>query len=248
MSEVFEKLGNDLDNRSVGMIYQKIIDVMRDCTAIGKDRKSGQGYMFRGVDAVMNELNPLFKKHGVFVVPIVISAQREERKQGTWIFTLLDVEYRFFAADGSYVTARVRGEGADSGDKSSNKAMSVAFKYACFQVLCIPTEEFIDPDADGPMDLSPAAKSTIEKSHPEGVFETSAADKAIAPAPAENKAPKFEITTENKPEPIKCSLCGEPIKATISKGEHRTAAQVAAVTGNKCAECYKLSRSFKGAE
>lgn len=26
--------------------------------------------------------------------------------------------------------------------------MSVAFKYACFQVFCIPTEEMIDPDAE----------------------------------------------------------------------------------------------------
>ena len=46
--------------------------------------------------------------------------------------------------------AVVQGEGMDSGDKSSNKAMSVAFKYACFQVFCIPTEEMKDPDADTP--------------------------------------------------------------------------------------------------
>ena len=36
----------------------------------------------------------------------------------------------------------------DSGDKATNKAMSIAFKYACFQVFCIPTEEMIDPDAE----------------------------------------------------------------------------------------------------
>ena len=29
-----------------------------------------------------------------------------------------------------------------------NKAMSVAYKYACFQVFCIPTEEMHDPDAE----------------------------------------------------------------------------------------------------
>ncbi len=29
-----------------------------------------------------------------------------------------------------------------------NKAMSIAFKYACFQVFCIPTEEMKDPDAE----------------------------------------------------------------------------------------------------
>ena len=37
----------------------------------------------------------------------------------------------------------------DSGDKATNKAMSIAFKYACFQVFCIPTEEMVDPDAEG---------------------------------------------------------------------------------------------------
>ena len=38
----------------------------------------------------------------------------------------------------------------DSGDKATNKAMSVAFKYACFQVFCIPTEDMTDPDAETP--------------------------------------------------------------------------------------------------
>lgn len=28
----------------------------------------------------------------------------------------------------------------DSGDKSLNKALSAAYKYACFQLFCIPTE------------------------------------------------------------------------------------------------------------
>ncbi len=42
-------------------------------------------------------------------------------------------------------------QGLDSGDKATNKAMSVAFKYACFQTFCIPTENLIDdPDADTP--------------------------------------------------------------------------------------------------
>ena len=42
----------------------------------------------------------------------------------------------------------VVGEGMDSGDKASNKAMSVALKYACFQLFMIPTEEMVDPDAE----------------------------------------------------------------------------------------------------
>lgn len=56
----------------------------------------------------------------------------------------------------------------DSGDKVSNKCMSVAYKYACFQILSIPTEETCaDPD-DTNEPLKPA---TPHKS----VSETSAA-------------------------------------------------------------------------
>ena len=43
-------------------------------------------------------------------------------------------------------------------DKSTNKAMAVAFKYACFQVFCIPTEEMKDPDAETPEPSSPNKK------------------------------------------------------------------------------------------
>ena len=43
----------------------------------------------------------------------------------------------------------------DSGDKASNKAMSSAFKYACFQVFCIATEEMKDPDAETPPPSTP---------------------------------------------------------------------------------------------
>ena len=56
--------------------------------------------------------------------------------------------YRFVATDGSQVSCVVEGEGMDSGDKASNKAMAVAHKYALLQVLMIPTEEQKDPDAE----------------------------------------------------------------------------------------------------
>ena len=50
--------------------------------------------------------------------------------------------------------------GMDSGDKATNKAMAIAFKYACFQVFCIPTEEMIDPDAESPEVKGKGKKTT----------------------------------------------------------------------------------------
>lgn len=143
-------------------IYQSIAAIMAECPAIGKNQKnSTQGFMYRGIDVVMNVLQPLMIKHKVFAVPEVLACDRTERltgKGGTLIFTALKVKYTFYAEDGSSVFAVVQGEGMDSGDKSSNKAMSVAFKYACFQVFCIPTEEMRDPDAETPPPSEPAVK------------------------------------------------------------------------------------------
>lgn len=140
-------------------IYKAILDIMKECPAISKDQKNQQqGFSYRGIDVVMNVFQPLLAKHRVFVVPEVLDSKREERQTargGNLIFTVLKMKYTFYAEDGSHVTAIVQGEGQDSGDKSSNKAMSVAFKYACFQVFCIPTEEMKDPDAETPPESVP---------------------------------------------------------------------------------------------
>lgn len=131
-------------------IYSAIIGVMRDIGAIKKDQKNlQQKYNFRGIDQVYNALQPAMVKNGVFAVPIVEKEERTERTndKGTVIFySRLHINYRFYAADGSYIEARVIGESMDTGDKATNKAMSAAYKYACFQVFCIPTEDM--PDAD----------------------------------------------------------------------------------------------------
>lgn len=137
------------------MIYKAISSVMSDIGVVGKDKiNKQQGFKFRGIDDVMNALNPALVKNKVFVVPEIIEQSREERttrQGGVLIYSICKVRYTFFTTDGSSVCAIVIGEGMDSGDKATNKAMSIAFKYACFQVFCIPTEELMeDPDAECP--------------------------------------------------------------------------------------------------
>lgn len=139
---------------------------MEDIGAISKSSKNqSQGFMYRGIDAVMNALQPALIKNKVFVVPEVMEQTREERtnaKGTTLIYSIAKIKYHFYAEDGSSVEAVVIGEGMDSGDKSMNKAMSIAFKYACFQVLCIPTEEMVDPDAEC-HELAKKASNSNEK-------------------------------------------------------------------------------------
>lgn len=150
-------------------IYNAINAVMSELGAIGKNSyNKQQGFDYRGVDDVMNALNPLLVKHKLFVVPEVIDHIRENRqtaKGGALVYSIIKMRYTLIAEDSSQISAVVIGEGMDSGDKASNKAMSVAYKYAMFQIFSIPTQEMkdapnpIDPDGESYMDVLPPKKN-----------------------------------------------------------------------------------------
>ena len=140
-------------------IYELIPKGMKMIKAIGKDSvNTQQKYKFRGIDAVYNALNPVMAELGLFIVPEIIDHRREERETETIYngqpkktilkYSILTIKYTMYAPDGSNVSCTVVGEGMDSGDKASNKAMSVAMKYAMFQMFMIPTEEMVDPDQE----------------------------------------------------------------------------------------------------
>lgn len=135
-----------------GKIYAAMAAIMKETDAIGKDqRNQQQGFQYRGIDDVYNAMHHVLAKHGVFMTPEVLDKSREERTnaKGTVLaFTIMRMKYTFYAEDGSSVSCTVEGEGMDSGDKSSNKAMAVAHKYAMLQTFCIPTAEQKDPDAE----------------------------------------------------------------------------------------------------
>jgi hypothetical protein len=152
--------GDKERNMNEGRIYQAVSEAMKDIEPIAKSRKNAQqNFRYRGIDDVMNELQPILVKHGIFIVPEVLEQAREERVSktgGNLIYSVQKTAFHFIANDGSKITAVVVGEGMDSGDKASNKALSVAFKYACLQIFCIPTEDAKDPDGETP---PPSTKS-----------------------------------------------------------------------------------------
>lgn len=105
----------------------------------------GQGsYKFRGIDDVYNALAPYLAEAGLCILPRVLERDQVERVSGkgnALFYTTLKMEFAFVSAkDGSSHTVSTYGEAMDSGDKSTNKAMSAAYKYACMQAFCIPTE------------------------------------------------------------------------------------------------------------
>ncbi len=139
---------------SVPAVYKAINAVQSELatTGISKDRKNQQqGYAFRGIDDCYGAIAPLLAKHGLVIIPRGQSrsvTERETKAGGALFYTTVDVEFDFVAVeDGSKHTAKMFGEAMDSGDKSTNKAQSAAYKYLCLQTFCIPTEGDNDADA-----------------------------------------------------------------------------------------------------
>lgn len=139
-----------LDEQTKPTVYEALSKVMADVQAVGKgDRNREQGYDFRGIDAVVNAVGPKLREHGVLVVPELLESTwrdvRTSRDKPARECTV-KVRYRFYGPAGDFVEAVTPGESMDFGDKGAAKAMSVAFRIALLQALCIPTHE-PDPDA-----------------------------------------------------------------------------------------------------
>lgn len=138
-------------------VYRAIAAVMAEMAkeGISKDRRSGDGggprFQFRGIDDVYNALAPVMSTNGLMMLPRMLSRQITERATkngGAMFYTVVEAEFDLVASeDGSSHTIRTFGEAMDSSDKSTNKAMSAAFKYAAMQAFCIPTEGDNDADA-----------------------------------------------------------------------------------------------------
>jgi len=133
-------------------INAAILSVMKEVGAIAKtERNTQQGFDYRGIDQVYNRLHPLMVEHGIFTTSEIITSERFEKPTkagGILHVAVMKMKYTFRAADGSSVDTEVVGEGMDSGDKASNKAMAIAHKYALCQAFMIPTQDMIDPDSE----------------------------------------------------------------------------------------------------
>lgn len=179
-------------------VYKAINAVQTELASIGitKSRRNnqGNGYNFRGIDDVYNTISPLLAKHGLCILPRVLSRQCVERKSnsgGNLFFITVEMEFDLVSSeDGSKHTIKTFGEAMDSGDKATNKAMSAAYKYAAFQAFAIPTEGDNDTE-NHTHEVIPSADQEFEEEHMDNL--RSAAMEGLAALEAEfKKIPRSE--------------------------------------------------------
>lgn len=184
-------------------IVEAMAAVMEDVQAVGKnDHNNQQGYSFRGIDAVVNAVGPVFRKHGVVPTPAKSEARYRDVQTSTGKPSrecTVTVTYRFYGPAGDFLECEVPGESMDFGDKGAPKAMSVAYRIALLQVLCIPTHD-PEPDAQSYERAAPAVDPEVlllveafldEVSKAKSDEDIAVVGKAVNAAKEKGELPKF---------------------------------------------------------
>ena len=135
---------------AIANIHTAILAVYGQIGYVQKTRVGGLNYSFAGETALIAALRPAMIEAGIVMhvqtVANVEHFQFETAKGSVQNVTLIHATVRFtHAASGTFIDVQSIGEGADVGDKSGNKSMTGAYKYALRQTFCIETGD--DPDA-----------------------------------------------------------------------------------------------------
>ena len=124
-------------------IYETIAAIMQDVQYLAKDDhvKFGQtSYKALSEEKVTTIMRAELMKYKLVVFPVEQSSSRSGN------ISHVDVKYRMVNVENpeEYIEIVSSGDGADTQDKGSGKAMTYAFKYMWLRTFALPTGE--DPD------------------------------------------------------------------------------------------------------
>lgn len=218
--------GTALDGAATKPTIVEIISaVMAEVQAVGKDdRNNEQGYSFRGVDAVVNAVGPVFRRFGVVPVPILEQAGYRDvqtsRGKPSRECTV-QVRYRFYGPAGDFLDAVVPGESMDFGDKGTPKAMSVAYRIVLLQLLAIPTHE-PEPDSQSyerdNAPPRPSREETMAKGHQ--AIAAAASTEALDGLTARvDQLLQDQVITEDDAASLKAAIRGREVELQGNTGQ-----------------------------
>lgn len=136
-------------------LFEKILAIMQDVQYLAKDDQVKFGntsYKALSEEKVTGIMRAELVKHRVDVFPIQMSCSRSGN------ITHVDVVYRMVNVDDpkDFIDIASCGDGADTQDKGSGKAMTYAFKYMWLRTFALPTGE--DPDKISSAELDEKTK------------------------------------------------------------------------------------------
>lgn len=140
-------------------VDEAMIAVMQEIGPVGKHGKNEKlNYQFQAMDDIVAAAQGPMAKYGLRMLPEVIDQKHFVRGERTNV-AILTVRYRIRGPLGDEIDSPivVVGEGADTSDKASNKAMTAAKKYAFKQAF-----EISDGADDGDFKHPVAAGSPVD--------------------------------------------------------------------------------------
>ncbi len=164
-------------------IYQRLLKITEELKTVEKNLNvpvsAKSSYKAVSERDVLDAVKPLEAKYGVYsyaydrkiiengeLVSNKKDFQTGEIKEQKQLYMRLEVTYRFVNVDNpqEYIEIKTYGDGIDTGDKATGKAMTYADKYALLKAYKISTGE--DPDQEPSDELK---KINTEKATPKQI-------------------------------------------------------------------------------
>lgn len=216
-------------------IYEKIHAIMQSVQYLSKDDRvkfNSTDYKALSEEKVTTIMREQMIKHKLVVFPIAQTSNRSGQ------ITHVDVVYRMVNAENpeEFIEIASCGDGADSQDKGSGKAMTYAFKYMWLRTFALPTGE--DPDKISSAELDDIQAKEKAKAEAEAKAQAEAEKKAKAEATKKAKAQQSQ-KTEPSASPV-CEKCGRVIGAYGKMNAAELADYTFQRYGQRlCSECAK---------
>lgn len=188
---------------------EKMSAITEHIGIIRKTRKkdSTVTYAFRGIDDVMNALNPMLAEQKITITPRVLHhhLQRYENpKEGTGgkvyikVSHIATVHLALVFSDGTNEEmADEIAMSEDYSDKAYTQATSMAYKYIILRKFSIPTNDLEDPDGKSPKHEEPV-KASKEQAAPAPKAEANATVNTKVPPAPKPKKPIAEMDKDGK--------------------------------------------------
>ena len=142
---------------TTGKLAEALAKIAGECGVVLKTGdNTHQRYTYASDADLKRQLQPLYAKHGVSIVPAEIATEWDVKGNASRCRML--VTYRIAHKSGETMTAQAYGEGINNGDKAAYVAQTGAYKYLVRTIFAVPTTD--DAEEVRPVAVAHAAAGT----------------------------------------------------------------------------------------
>lgn len=148
-------------------IHEAMLAIYNEVGYVQKQSSGSLKYTFAGEGAFIRKLRPAMIENGVTISVKSMDDMHQERyttaSNTSMVRSVIHATVRFSHAGGEFLDVEAYGEGSDAGDKSLNKAMTDAYKYALRQTFMIETGDDPDEESEESMTQAAVKQGAVEK-------------------------------------------------------------------------------------